>query len=65
MLICTTFQALKLNRQIANCENKLDDLRKMDIPESFDVNLLKEDLVYRQNTIKTCEGNLKVFYKLI
>ncbi|XP_066904702.1 structural maintenance of chromosomes protein 6 [Halyomorpha halys] len=52
-------EALKLNRQIASCENKLDELRKMDIPESFDVNLLKEDLVYRQNTIKTCEGNLK------
>lgn len=42
----------KLNRQITFCENKLDEIKREELPETYDVKLLKEDLEYRQKNYK-------------
>lgn len=49
-----------LRRQIASCETKLYQAEQEELPESFDMNVLNEDLQYREGQMITMKNQLEV-----
>ncbi|KAF6207011.1 hypothetical protein GE061_018249 [Apolygus lucorum] len=52
-----------LMRQLNNCETKLFEAEQVELPESFDLNILEEDLQYRKNVIETIKAQTEVMEK--